>query len=166
MRYDTRRVDVHDVGWDGTVRVILQRVSEARVRVAGQTIGEIGLGWLVLVGIAPSDTPKELRWMADKIAQLRCFPDDDGKMNRSVLDVGGAVLAVSNFTLYADAQKGRRPSFLGAARPEVAAPLFEQFLNELRLFGLPVQCGVFGAEMDVELVNHGPITIPLDSPTA
>ena len=147
------------------MRVILQRVSEARVRVAGQTVGEIAVGWLALVGIAPTDTSKDLRWMADKIAQLRCFPDDDGKMNRSVLDVNGAVLAVSNFTLYADALKGRRPSFLGAAKPEVAALLFEQFLNELRLFGLPVQAGVFGADMKVELVNDGPITIPLDSPT-
>ncbi len=146
------------------MRVILQRVSEARVRVAGQTVGEIATGWLALVGIAPTDTPKDLRWMADKIAQLRCFPDDDGKMNRSVLEVNGAVLAVSNFTLYADAAKGRRPSFIAAARPEVAAPLFEQFLNELRLFGLPVQSGVFGADMQVELVNDGPITISLESP--
>ena len=166
MRYDTRLMAIHDVGRESTVRVILQRVSEARVRVAGQTVGEIELGWLALVGIAPNDTPKDLRWMAEKIAQLRCFPDDDGKMNRSVLDVNGSVLAISNFTLYAEATKGRRPSFLGAARPEVAAPLFEQFLNELRLFGLPVQSGVFGAEMHVELVNDGPITIPLDSPTA
>jgi D-tyrosyl-tRNA(Tyr) deacylase len=131
--------------------------------VDGQTVGAIARGWLALVGMAPADSEKELAWMAEKIVHLRCFPDDDGKMNRSVQDVGGAVLAVSNFTLYADCQKGRRPSFIGAARPEQAEPLFAQFLNHLRALGVPVQAGVFGADMKVELTNDGPVTLILDS---
>lgn len=145
------------------MRVVLQRVSAARVVVDGQTVGEIARGWLALVGIAPADTAKELVWMADKIANLRCFPDADGKMNLSVQDVGGAVLAVSNFTLYADCQKGRRPSFVNAARPEQAEPLYLEFLNQLKALGVPVQAGVFGADMRVELTNDGPVTLVLDS---
>ncbi len=147
------------------MRVVLQRVAEARVVVAGQTVGEIGLGWLALLGVNRTDDPTACRWLADKVANLRCFPDEAGKMNRSVLDVGGAVLAVSNFTLYADALQGRRPSFVDAARPEHAEPLYEQFLHELRLLAVPVQAGRFGADMQVSLVNDGPVTIVLDSPT-
>jgi D-tyrosyl-tRNA(Tyr) deacylase len=145
------------------MRVVLQRVSAARVVVDGQTVGEIARGWLALVGVAPTDTAKEIAWMADKIAHLRCFPDADGKMTLGVQDVGGAVLAVSNFTLYADCQKGRRPSFIGAARPEHAEPLYLEFLNHLRALGVPVQTGVFGADMRVELTNDGPVTLVLDS---
>jgi D-tyrosyl-tRNA(Tyr) deacylase len=145
------------------VRVVLQRVSAARVTVAGQTVGQITRGWLALAGIAHTDTVKQLAWMAEKIANLRCFPDADGKMNLSVQDVGGMVLAVSNFTLYADCQKGRRPSFIAAARPEQAEPLFAEFLNQLRAMGVPVQAGVFGADMQVELTNDGPVTLVIDT---
>ena len=145
------------------MRVVLQRVSMARVIVDGQTVGAITRGWLALVGFTTTDTPDVLDKMADKIAHLRCLPDDDGKMNRSVQDVGGAVLAVSNFTLYADCRKGRRPSFVDAARPEQAEPLYADFLNRLRALGVPVQAGIFGADMQVELVNDGPVTLVLDS---
>lgn len=145
------------------MRVVLQRVSAARVVVGGQVVGEIGRGWLALVGIAPTDTPGVLDWMAEKVVHLRCFPDADGKMNRSLLDEGAAILAVSNFTLLADCQKGRRPSFIGAARPEQAEPLYREFLNRLRAFGVPVQDGMFGADMQVELTNDGPVTLVIDS---
>ena len=146
------------------MRVVLQRVSDARVAVDGQTVGEIRRGWLALVGVAPTDTRKDVAWTADKIAQLRCFPDADGKMNLPVLDVGGGVLLVSNFTLYADSQKGRRPSFLGAARPEVAEPLVVELANALRALGVPVDTGQFGADMQVSLTNDGPVTLVIDSP--
>lgn len=146
------------------MRVILQRVSEARVTADGRVVGEIGRGWLALVGVAPTDTAKDVAWTADKVAQLRCFPDADGKMNLSVLDVGGGVLLVSNFTLYADCQKGRRPSFLGAARPDVAEPLVDELANALRALGVPVATGQFGADMRVSLTNDGPVTLVIDSP--
>ena len=146
------------------MRVILQRVATARVVVAGQTFGEIGRGWLALVGVAPADTTREVNWIAEKIANLRAFPDDDDKMNRSVQDVSGSVLIVSNFTLYADCQKGRRPSFLGAARPEIAEPRVVELVQALRALGLPVATGQFGADMQVTLTNDGPITLILDSP--
>lgn len=148
------------------MRAVLQRVSAARVVVAGQAVGEIARGWLALVGVAPTDTPAAAEWLAEKVANLRCFPDADGKMNLSVHDVGGAVLAVSNFTLYADAQKGRRPSFVAAARPEQAEPLYQAFVNGLKALGVPVACGLFGADMQVELVNDGPVTLILDAPPA
>lgn len=146
------------------MRAVLQRVSAARVVVGGQTVGEIGRGWLALVGVAPTDTPATADWLADKVAHLRCFPDADDKMNLSVQDVSGGVLAVSNFTLYADAAKGRRPSFTAAARPEQAEPLYLHFVNALRALGVPVQCGIFGADMQVTLTNDGPVTLVLDSP--
>lgn len=146
------------------MRAILQRVSAAAVAVEGETVGAVGRGWLALVGIASADTPKEVGWMAEKIAHLRCFPDADGKMNLSVLDVGGGVLLVSNFTLDADCQKGRRPSFIGAARPEVAEPLVAELANALRALGLPVATGRFGADMQVTLTNDGPVTLVLDTP--
>jgi D-tyrosyl-tRNA(Tyr) deacylase len=139
-------------------------VSAARVVVDGQTVGEIGCGWLALVGVATTDTPSAADWLADKVAHLRCFPDAEDKMNLSVQDVKGGVLAVSNFTLYADAAKGRRPSFTAAARPEQAEPLYQHFMNRLKALGVPVACGIFGADMKVELTNDGPVTLVLDSP--
>jgi D-aminoacyl-tRNA deacylase len=146
------------------MRVVLQRVSSARVIVAGEVIGDVRRGWLALVGVAPTDTPKEAAWLADKVAGLRCFADAEGKMNLSVQDVYGGVLVVSQFTFFADCAKGRRPSFIGAARPEVAEPLVTAFANGLRALGVPVAEGRFGADMRVELTNDGPVTIIVDSP--
>jgi D-tyrosyl-tRNA(Tyr) deacylase len=148
------------------MRAVLQRVRRAKVTVEGEATGEIGAGWLVLLGVAPDDNQKQVEWLADKIANLRAFADDDGKMNRSVLDVGGSVLAVSQFTLYADCRKGRRPSFIGAALPAVAEPLYEAFVIALKALGVPVATGRFAADMQVELVNDGPVTIVLDSEVA
>ena len=145
------------------MRVVLQRVLAANVTVDSETIGNIGPGWLALVGVQHSDTPKQAHWLADKITGLRAFADDDGKMNRSVQDIGGSVLVVSNFTLYADCQKGRRPSFIRAARPEEAEPLIRLFVEALRSRGVPVSEGRFGADMRVELVNDGPVTLVIDS---
>ncbi len=146
------------------MRVILQRVSSARVVVAGEVVGDVGRGWLALVGVAPTDTAKDAAWLADKVAGLRCFSDAEGKMNLSVQDVAGGVLVVSQFTLFADCSKGRRPSFIGAARPEVAEPLVTAFANGLRALGIPVGEGRFGADMAVELTNDGPVTVIVDSP--
>ena len=146
------------------MRAVLQRVASARVVVAGESVGEIGVGWLVLVGVAPTDTPADAAWLADKFVGLRAFNDEAGKMNRSVVEVAGGLLVVSNFTLYADAAKGRRPGFTAAARPEVAEPLYHRVLHEFRLLGVPVAAGRFGADMRVELVNDGPVTLVLDSP--
>ena len=146
------------------MRVILQRVSDARVAVDGRTVGDIRRGWLALVGVAPTDTAEDASWLAEKVAHLRCFPDADGKMNLSVLDIAGGVLLVSNFTLYADCQKGRRPSFFGAARPEVAEPLVVELADALRALGVPVATGQFRADMQVSLTNDGPVTLVLDSP--
>jgi D-tyrosyl-tRNA(Tyr) deacylase len=144
------------------MRVLLQRVSRAEVRVGDRVTGRIAQGLLLLVGFTHSDTDEQLVWMADKVAGLRIFADDEEKMNRSVLDVGGAVLVVSQFTLYGDAVKGRRPSFIDAARPEVAIPLYERYLALLRDRGLHVETGEFGAMMQVELVNDGPVTLWLE----
>jgi D-tyrosyl-tRNA(Tyr) deacylase len=144
------------------MRVVLQRVSRAKVTVDGRVTGEIGRGLLLLAGFTDGDTDDALAWMADRVVGLRIFPDDDGKMNRSVQDVDGALLVVSQFTLYGDTRKGRRPSFIEAARPEVAIPLYERFLQMLRDTGRPVQTGEFGAMMDVELVNDGPVTLILE----
>lgn len=144
------------------MRLILQRVSSARVRVDDRVTGEIGEGLLLLVGFTHSDTVEQITWMADKVVGLRIFRDDEGKMNRSLDEVGGSALVVSQFTLYGDAQKGRRPSFVDAARPEVATPLYDRFVLELRARGVPVQTGEFGAMMQVELVNDGPVTLFLE----
>lgn len=144
------------------MRIVLQRVSRARVSVAGRLTGEIGTGLLLLVGITHDDGDEAVDWMAEKVAGLRVFADDEGKMNRSVVETGGAVLVVSQFTLYGDARKGRRPSFVGAARPETAVPLYERFVRVLRGTGLRVETGEFGAMMDVELVNDGPVTLILE----
>ncbi len=132
------------------------------MRVDAKPVGSIGRGLLLLVGLTHGDTIATLEWMADKVTGLRIFPDDDGKMNRSVGDVRGSLLVVSQFTLYGDAAKGRRPSFIDAARPELAVPLYERFVSQLRERGFPVETRVFGATMDVELVNDGPVTIWLE----
>lgn len=146
------------------MRAIVQRVREASVTVDGRSVGRIDRGLLVLVGVETGDTPADVAWLAGKIARLRVFPDDTGRMNRDVAEVGGAVLVVSQFTLFADVRRGNRPSFVQAARPEEAIPLYEAFLGELAaLGGRPVAHGVFGADMLVTLVNDGPVTIPLDS---
>jgi len=146
----------------GSVRTVLQRVIRARVTVDGEETGAIGPGLLVLVGIAGGDTSADGIAAASKIAGMRIFTDDDGKMNRSVTDVGGSVLAVSQFTLLADVRKGRRPSFVAAARPETAVPVLQAFTAALEAEGLDVRHGRFGAHMHVELVNDGPVTIVLD----
>ena len=145
------------------MRAVVQRVSSAKVEVAGSVAGAIGAGLLALVGVARDDTDDDARAMASKIAGLRVFNDDDGAMNRALADVGGAVLAVSQFTLYGDARKGRRPSFVEAAPGEAARPLFDRVVDLLRREGLTVETGVFGATMHVELTNEGPVTILLDS---
>lgn len=145
------------------MRAVLQRVARSEVTVEGKTVGKIEKGLLVLLGVQKGDTQEECILMADKIARLRIFEDEAGKMNRSLLDVGGAVLAVSQFTLFADCAKGRRPSFLEAARPEEAIPLYEQFQTCLREEGILVETGQFGADMQVTLENDGPVTIYLDT---
>lgn len=144
------------------MRVVLQRVSSASVTVDGDVVGAIGRGFLVLVGFTAGDGEEQITWMADKIVGLRVFPDEVGRMNRDLRDIGGAVLVVSQFTLYADARKGRRPSFVNAAPPEFADPLYQRFAAALGERGIPVETGSFGALMDVELVNDGPVTLVLE----
>ena len=144
------------------MRVLLQRVARAEVRVDGRSTGRIDRGYLLLLGITHDDDEARLVWMAEKVAGLRLFSDAEDKMNLSLADVGGAVLVVSQFTLYGDAAKGRRPSFIDAARPEVAIPLYERFIALLRERGLTVATGEFGAMMQVELINDGPVTLWLE----
>jgi D-tyrosyl-tRNA(Tyr) deacylase len=144
------------------MRALIQRAKRAEVRVDGAAVGRIGHGAVVLVGFTHSDSEEQLTWMADKIVGLRIFADDEDKMNRSIIDNGGELLVVSQFTLYGDAVKGRRPSFVDAARPEQAIPLYERFLALLRERGLTVATGEFGAMMEVELVNDGPVTLWLE----
>jgi|SRR5882724_552945 D-tyrosyl-tRNA(Tyr) deacylase len=144
------------------MRVVLQRVSKASVRIDGRVVGSVGAGFCLLVGFTHSDTPAQVEWMAEKIAGLRLFPDAEGKMNVGLAEVGGGVLVVSQFTLYGDTEKGRRPSFIDAARPEVAIPLYEAFIAALRARGLEVDTGRFGAMMEVELINDGPVTLILE----
>lgn len=158
------------------MRILLQRVKRAEVRIREESdegpiqriSGRIQGGYVLLVGFTHSDTAHELEWMADKVIGLRLFPDDAQKLNCDVVEQGGALLVVSQFTLYADARKGRRPSFIEAAKPEIAIPLYNQFVMYLRRKGLQVETGEFGADMDVELVNDGPVTIWLEreAPTA
>jgi D-aminoacyl-tRNA deacylase len=143
----------------------VQRVTQARVVIDGETVGAIGPGLLVLLGVAPADTADNAKWLADKIAGLRIFADADGKMNRDVTEAGGRILVVSQFTLYGDCRKGRRPSFIGAAGPDIAIPLYEAFINAIRAQGIPVETGRFAAMMQVELTNDGPVTLILDSPS-
>ena len=146
------------------MRVVLQRVKRAEVRVEGRVTGKVGPGFLVLAGFAPTDNDAILEWMADKILGLRLFGDEEGKMNRDLAEVRGGVLVVSQFTLYGDARKGRRPSFIDAAPPEIAIPLYERFLALLKAKagGIPIATGEFGAMMEVELVNDGPVTLLLE----
>ena len=147
------------------MKIVLQRVSRAEVRVTSRVTGKIGPGFLVLAGFAPTDTEAQLAWMAEKIIGLRVFGDAEGKMNRDLAEVNGAILVVSQFTLYGDASKGRRPSFIGAAPPDLAIPLYEKFVALLKEKGggkIAVETGEFGAMMDVDLVNDGPVTLILE----
>ena len=145
------------------MRAVCQRVSQARVRVAGEIVAEIGPGLCVLLGVGRGDAGDEAARLAGKVTRLRVFPDAAGRFDRSVLDVGGAALVVSQFTLLADTAKGNRPSFADAAPPDEATPVYERFCEELEALGVPVGRGVFGAKMELELVNDGPVTIILDS---
>jgi len=145
------------------MRIVVQRVTEAHVEVDGEAVGAIGRGLLVLVGVAKPDTPADADYLADKVVGLRIFPDEAGKMNRSVLEAGGALLVISQFTLYGDCRKGRRPSFDMAAGVEQARALYERFMDGCRARNVPVQSGVFQASMAVHLVNDGPVTIICES---
>ena len=146
------------------MKAVIQRTSEASVTVDGETVGRIGAGLMVLLGVGREDTEAEADWLAEKIAHLRIFEDDNGKMNRSVIDCGGAVLLVSQFTLYGNCTKGRRPSFIDAAVPDTAQALYRQVADRLREKGLPVETGRFGARMSVSLVNDGPVTLIVETP--
>ena len=148
------------------MRAVLQRVTRATCTVDGRVTGETGPGFLVLLGVAPGDTSGDARGLAGRVARLRVFGDDAGKMNRSVQDIGGGVLSVSQFTLYADTRRGNRPSFLGAAPPEQARALYHEFNAALRTLGLPVGEGVFGAHMVLDLTNDGPVTVTLEEPAS
>lgn len=148
------------------MRAVLQRVKQASVTIDGTVVGAIGPGILVLLGIGVDDTVRELQWMVEKIIQLRIFNDEQGKMNRSLDEIGGAVLVVSQFTLFGDCRKGRRPSYIQAARPETAIPLYEQCIELFRNNGIETASGQFGAMMDVALVNDGPVTILLERNSA
>ena len=146
------------------MRAVVQRVNQAQVRVENKVVAKIGLGLVVLLGISPTDTEADVREMAEKVANLRIFGDAQGKMNLSCLDVNGKIIVVSQFTLYADTRRGRRPSFTGAASPELAEPLCQFFVETLRIMGVPTQSGVFGAHMVVDIQNDGPVTILLEQP--
>uniref|UniRef100_A0A7C4RTL5 D-aminoacyl-tRNA deacylase n=1 Tax=Desulfatirhabdium butyrativorans TaxID=340467 RepID=A0A7C4RTL5_9BACT len=142
---------------------VLQRVKTCTVTIDGKKTAEIGAGLLVLLGVGQGDTPADVDYLAEKTIRLRIFEDDAGKMNRSVQEIGGAVMVVSQFTLLGDCRKGRRPSFIDAAKPDVAVPLYERFIDRIRTTGLQVETGRFGAMMDVGLINDGPVTLILDS---
>ena len=144
------------------MRVVVQRVTRASVTVDGKVVGAIGLGLLVLVAFTATDNQADVDWMAEKIVGLRVFPDDDDRMNRSVADVRGQLLVVSQFTLYGDVSRGRRPSFIKAAEPQIAVPLYEAFVGAVRDRKIPVETGIFGATMEVELVNDGPVTLVIE----
>ncbi len=147
------------------MRAVVQRVRSASVTVDGTVVGQIDGGLLILLGVAPDDGPKESTWLANKLAGLRIFADDEGRMNRSVVETGQGALVVSQFTLYGNCRKGRRPSFVHAAHPDHAEPTYERFCEDLETAGVaPVQHGVFGAHMDVQLLNDGPVTLILDTP--
>ncbi len=147
------------------MRIVVQRVTEASVMVDGEIVGEIAHGLLLLIGIEDTDENKDAEWLAQKVLQLRIFGDKDGKMNRSVMDTNGGLLCISQFTLLADYRKGNRPSFIRAARPDKAVPLFEFFKSELAKSSVKVESGIFGADMKVSLLNDGPVTIVMDSRT-
>ena len=145
------------------MRLVVQRVLESSVKVDGEVVGSIGKGFMVLVGVEENDTPDDVRYCVEKTAGLRIFEDDAGKMNRSILDEGGEILAISQFTLHGDARHGRRPSFITAARPELAVPMYEAYCKGLRDKGIHVETGIFQADMKVSLINDGPVTLLLDS---
>jgi D-tyrosyl-tRNA(Tyr) deacylase len=145
------------------MRAVVQRVGRARVVVGTETVGEIGRGLVVLLGVTHTDTLEQAQWLAEKIVSLRIFEDADGKMNLGLEEISGSMLIVSQFTLYGDCRKGRRPSFIDAAPPEIAIPLYEAFINAVKLHGVPVATGRFGAMMQVELINEGPVTLIVDS---
>ncbi len=144
------------------MRIVLQRVARAEVRVGGEPVGSIGKGYLLLVGFTTGDSEETLRWMADKVRGLRLFPDSEGKMNLSIDEVGGELLVVSQFTLYGDVRKGRRPSFVDAAEPQEAERLYDRFVDTLRQGPIPVATGSFGALMEVDLINDGPVTLIIE----
>lgn len=145
------------------MRAVIQRVTEASVRIEGEVVGEISQGLMVLIGVEEGDGEADLKYMAEKVPNLRIFEDENGKMNRSLLDIGGQILAVSQFTLLGDARGGRRPSFITAARPETANPMYERLVAQWRDRGIHVETGRFGADMKVGLINDGPVTILMDS---
>ena len=145
------------------MRAVIQRVSQAKVVVDDNTVGQIGKGFMILLGVHEQDTQTDVDYLVGKISKLRVFEDDQQKMNRSIIDVGGEILSISQFTLFADTKKGNRPSFVQAAKPDVAIPLYEAFNEGLRQTGIPVETGIFGADMKCHLVNDGPVTIIIDS---
>ena len=145
------------------MRAVVQRVSRAKVVIAGETVGEIGTGLVVLLGVTHTDTAAQAQWLAEKVAGLRIFNDAEGKMNRDLIEIGGSMLIISQFTLYGDCRKGKRPSFIDAAAPSLAIPLYEAFINGVKALGITVATGRFGADMKVELVNDGPVTLIMDS---
>ncbi|PCJ56036.1 MAG: D-tyrosyl-tRNA(Tyr) deacylase [Candidatus Hydrogenedentota bacterium] len=145
------------------MRAVLQRVTESSVTVDNEVVGQIDAGLMVLLGVEVDDTESDADWIADKIPKLRIFNDDDGNFNRSLIDTNGAILLISQFTLHGDCRKGRRPSFIKAARPEIAIPLYERVIEHLQANGIQVETGVFGAHMDVHLINDGPVTLIIDS---
>lgn len=145
------------------MRVVIQRVKHSSVKVDEQIIGKIDAGLLVLLGIKEGDTEKDVTWLSNKVASLRIFEDENGKMNKELKDINGSILLISQFTLYGDCVKGKRPSFIQAARPETAIPLYEKFIESLRNQGINVETGSFGADMKVELLNDGPVTLVIDS---
>jgi D-tyrosyl-tRNA(Tyr) deacylase len=160
------RIDGYDSAPDPSVRALIQRVSRASVHVDGDLVSEIGRGLLVLLAVHEDDDDRQATYMAEKLANIRIFSDDEGQMNLSVLQVGGEALVISQFTLYADTRKGRRPSFVRAAEPRIAEPLVQGVLNRLADLGVKTCTGVFGAHMDVELVNDGPVTVLIETPGA
>jgi D-tyrosyl-tRNA(Tyr) deacylase len=145
------------------MKVVIQRVSRGSVAINGKTVGKIGKGYVILLGIAANDGEADIDYLVEKIVHLRVFEDAQGKMNLSLLDVGGSVLVISQFTLYANTRKGRRPSFINAAPPEIAIPLYEKFVTKMRRYPIDVQTGEFGAMMSVDICNEGPVTIIIDS---
>lgn len=144
------------------MKVVIQRVKSSSVSVAGEIVGEINQGLLILLGITHDDTKDQSDWLVNKIINMRIFSDSEDKLNLSVKDIAGSILLISQFTLYAEAEKGNRPSFTSAARPEIAKPLYEYFIDKLKANDIPVESGIFGADMQVELINDGPITIILE----
>lgn len=147
------------------MKVVLQRAKEAKCTIGNEVVGEIKKGLVLLVGFTHEDTVKDLEWMVHKVIHLRIFEDEEGKMNRSIVDTGGSILSISQFTLYGDVRKGRRPNFMQAAKPEQAYALYDQFNDMLRAEGIQVETGQFGSMMDISLTNHGPVTLILDSHT-